>query len=154
MDQDGCSGSSYHVHSPANRREERTCTYPFCLHPTDQNLAQWSHLVAKELRFMVFRAAMCQVKRRGSFYMNVPRLGVKSEPQLPAYITATATWDPSHSCDLHHSSWQCQTPDPLREARDGTHILRDTSWICYHCATAGTPILLLLLFSSNTVGAG
>ena len=34
-------------------------------------------------------------------HLEVPRLGVKSEPQLPVYTTATATWDPSHICDLH-----------------------------------------------------
>ena len=27
--------------------------------------------------------------------MEAPRLGVKSDLQLPAYTTATATWDPS-----------------------------------------------------------
>ena len=41
-------------------------------------------------------------------YMEVPRLGVKSELQVLACTTATATPDPSHFCDLHHSSWQCQ----------------------------------------------
>ena len=35
--------------------------------------------------------------------MEVPRLGVESELQLPAYTTATATLDPSHICDLHHT---------------------------------------------------
>ena len=38
-------------------------------------------------------------------HMEVSRLEVQSEQQLPAYATATATWDPSHDCDLHHSSW-------------------------------------------------
>ena len=52
------------------------------------------------------------------WYMEVPRLGVKLELQLLAYTTATATQDPSRICDLHHSSWQCQTPNPLSEARD------------------------------------
>ena len=33
--------------------------------------------------------------------MDVLRLGVKSELQLPAYATATATWDPSLVFDLH-----------------------------------------------------
>ena len=34
------------------------------------------------------------------WHMRVPRLGVKSELQLPAYTTLTATWDPSRVCDL------------------------------------------------------
>ena len=42
-----------------------------------------------------------------SFYgctHEVPRLGVKSELQLQAYSTATATPNPSHHiCNLHHS---------------------------------------------------
>ena len=69
----------------------------------------------------------------------VPRLGVKSELQLLAYATATATQDPSRLCDLHHSSRQCQILNPVSEARDRTCILMDTSLICFHCATTGTP---------------
>ena len=37
-------------------------------------------------------------------YMEVPRLGVKSELWLPAEATATATQGQSHIFDLHHSS--------------------------------------------------
>ena len=37
-------------------------------------------------------------------HTEVPRLGVKSELQLLAYATATATPDMSSICDLHHSS--------------------------------------------------
>ena len=54
---------------------------------------------------------------------EVPRLGVRSELQPPAYITATAMQDPSHIFDVHHSSWQRWIPNPRSEARDGTHIL-------------------------------
>ena len=43
-------------------------------------------------------------------HMDVPRLGFESELQLLAYTTATATWDPSHVSDLHHSSMAM--PDP------------------------------------------
>ena len=46
--------------------------------------------------------------------MEVPRLGVESELQLPAYTTATAILDLSRVCDLHHSSWQHQILNPLR----------------------------------------
>ena len=72
--------------------------------------------------------------------MEVPRLVVESELQLPAYTTTTATQDPSHICDPHHSSQQHQIPDPLSEARDQTCILIDTSWIPFLCATTGTPV--------------
>ena len=65
-------------------------------------------------------------------HMEIPRLEVKSELQLPAYATATAMQDLSQVCDLHHSSQQCQILNPLTEARDQTRILTDTSWFCYH----------------------
>ena len=74
--------------------------------------------------------------------MKVPRLGVKLELELPAYTTAAATRDPSCICNLHQSSRQCWIPDPLCEARDQTCILMDTSQICFHCTTMGTPTLL------------
>ena len=63
--------------------------------------------------------------------MEVPRLGVKEELQLQAYTTAIAMSDPSHICELHHGSLQCGILNPLRESRDGTHILMDNSWACY-----------------------
>ena len=64
-------------------------------------------------------------------HMEVPRPGVESELQLPAYITVIAMPYLSHVCDLPHSSWQCQILNPLNEARDRTHILMDTSQVCY-----------------------
>ena len=48
-------------------------------------------------------------------HMEVPRLGVESELQLPAYTTATATPDPSRVWELHHSSWQWGILNPLRD---------------------------------------
>ena len=57
--------------------------------------------------------------------MEVPRLGVQSELQLPAYATVTATPDPSCIFDLHHSSWQSGILNPLSETRDGPV----SSWI-------------------------
>ena len=72
-------------------------------------------------------------------HVEVPTLVIKPELQLPAYTTATAVWDPSHICDLHHSSQQCQIPDPLSEARDQTRILVDSGRVCFHCTTMGTP---------------
>ena len=72
-------------------------------------------------------------------HMEVPRLGIKSELQLPGYATATAMWDLSCVCDLHHSSRQCRILNPLSKARDWTPILMGTGWVCYCWATTGTP---------------
>ena len=63
--------------------------------------------------------------------MEVPKLGVELELQLPAYTTARAMQDPSQVCDLHHSSGQHQILSPMSEARDGTCYLMDTSRVCY-----------------------
>ena len=61
--------------------------------------------------------------------MDVPRIGVELKMQLQEYTIATP--DPSHVCDLHHSPQQHRIPNPLTKARDRTHILMDTSWVCY-----------------------
>ena len=71
--------------------------------------------------------------------MEVSRLGVKWELQLLVCATATATRDPSHVCDQHHSSWQRQILNTLREARDRTRNLMVPRWIRFHCTTIGTP---------------
>jgi len=80
-------------------------------------------------------------------HMEVPRLGVQWELQLPAYTTATATAtsDLRCVCDLHHSSWQRQILNPLSEARDRTRNLMVPSRICFRCATTGTPFHFLIV---------
>ena len=65
------------------------------------------------------------------WHMEVPRVGVESELQPPAYTTTIAMQNPSCICDLHHSSQQRQILNPLSEARDQTRILMDTSWVPY-----------------------
>ena len=72
------------------------------------------------------------------WHMEVPRLGVKLKLQLPAYTTATATADPNHICDLHHSSLQCQILNPLNQVRDRTRNLMVPSRIHFHCIMMGT----------------
>ena len=72
--------------------------------------------------------------------MEILRLGVKLELQLLAYATATAMPDLSRVCILHHSSQQCWIPDPLSKGSDQTNILMASSWLCFHCATMGTPV--------------
>ena len=37
-------------------------------------------------------------------HTEVPRLGIESKLQLPAYATVIATQDPSRVCNLHHSN--------------------------------------------------
>ena len=66
------------------------------------------------------------------WHMEVPRLGVESELQLPAYTTATAPQELSHKL-------QCRMPHPLSEATDQTHILMDTNQIRFCWAMTGTP---------------
>ena len=67
--------------------------------------------------------------------MEVPRLGVESELQLPDYATATGTPDLSHICNLPHSSQQQQILNPLSEARDQTFAFMDASQLRFHWAT-------------------
>ena len=57
---------------------------------------------------------------------------VKLDLQLPAYATATAKWDPSRVCKLHHGLQQHQILNPLSDVRDQTCILMDTSRILNH----------------------
>ena len=48
-----------------------------------------------------------------------------------------------HVCDLHCSSQQCRTLNPLREARDQACVLMDTSQIHFCGAITGTPLTSL-----------
>ena len=78
------------------------------------------------------------------WHMEVPRLAVESELQLLAYTTAMP--DPSRVCQLYHSSQQHWILNPLNEARDRTHILMDTSQVCFHWAMAGSPGLIFIIW--------
>jgi len=73
--------------------------------------------------------------------MEVPRLGVKSELSLLGHATATATWDLSQVCNLHHGSQQCWIFSTPSKARDPTCNLRVPSWIHFCCTMMGTPHL-------------
>ena len=64
------------------------------------------------------------------WHTEVPRVG-ESELQLLAYTTYSNV-DPSHICDLHHSSWQLQILNPLIKAKTRTQVLKDTSQFRYH----------------------
>ena len=93
------------------------------------NLKMWTNiLIATDPKIQLF---LC-VYFLGPHlqHMEVPRLGAEMELQLPAYTTATAVWDLSRICNLHHSSWQCQNLNPLSEDRVQTRVLMDTSRVC------------------------
>ena len=75
------------------------------------------------------------------WHTEVPRLGVESELQLLAYTIATAMQDPSHICELHHSTIAHGNTGSLTHwARPG--IEPTFSWIqvkfVTHRATTGT----------------
>ena len=76
------------------------------------------------------------------WHMEVPRLGVESDPQPQAYARATAMPDPSCLCDLHHSSLRRRILSPLIKARDQTQNLTVPSRIHFRCTTTGTPLCL------------
>ena len=85
--------------------------------------------------------------------MEVPRLGVESQLQLPAYAAAIATQDLSCVCSLHHSSWQHWILSPLSEARDQTCNLMVPIRTHFHCAMMGTlkiQLIYNMLISSVT----
>ena len=77
--------------------------------------------------------------------MEVPRLGVELDLQLPAYATAIATPDLNRICDLYHGSWQHQSLNPLSEARDQTHNLMVPNEIRFLLITTGTEINIFLI---------
>ena len=54
------------------------------------------------------------------------------------YTTATAMPDPSHFCNLHHSSWQCRILNPLSKAKDWTCIFMGASQIHFWLAANGS----------------
>ena len=59
--------------------------------------------------------------------MEIPGLGAELEMQLKVRLTATATLDPSHICNLPHSLQQFWILNPLSKARDENGILMETT---------------------------
>ena len=84
--------------------------------------------------------------------MEVPRLGVESELQMPAYTAVTATPDLSHICDLHHSARQRCILNPVSEARARTRNFVIPSWIHFRCTTTGIAYVGVLTHRA-TMGA-
>ena len=57
--------------------------------------------------------------------------------------------DPSRTCELDHSSWQCRILNPLNEASDRTRNLMAPGQIRFCCATTGTPIFKYFEYNKN-----
>ena len=64
------------------------------------------------------------------WHINIPRLGVESELQLPTDATATGSWDLRHICCLKCSLWQHWILNPMSKARVQACILMDTNQVC------------------------
>ena len=82
-----------------------------------KNFRQCHKLPSSSLSLSLFHLVFLGVHPQ---HMEVPRLGVESDLELPAYTTATATWVLSHVCNLHRSSRQRRIFNPLGEVRDRT----------------------------------
>ena len=102
---------------------------------TDQHIGG---ILGNELGFF-WGGVFVYFSRATPQHMEVPRLGVQLELQLPVYTTATATQDLICVCDLHQSPRQCWVLNPLSGARDQTHIFMDTGCVHYCCPTTRTP---------------
>ena len=138
-------------HSPSNMGSEPLLR----LHGSCSNVRSLTHWVRPGIE-PASSQRLCQVylfiylllfRPTPARHVDVPRLGVTSDLQLSAYATATAMLDSRCVCNPHHSSWQSWIPDPLSEARDWTHILMDSGWICFRWATTGTnPLVFFFMW--------
>ena len=77
--------------------------------------------------------------------MEVPRIGIESELQLPVYAIVTATRDPSCVCDLYYSLQQHRILNPLSDAQDGTHSLIDSSLVCNPLSHKGNSLFVFFI---------
>ena len=73
------------------------------------------------------------------WHVEIPRLGVELELQLPAYATATATQDLSRVCELRHSSRNARSLTHWVRPRDQPPNLMVPSRIHFHCPTTRSP---------------
>ena len=85
----------------------RNCPLAFCSGKFTHQVAffqtfTYTHIHTKGFFFLLLRLH--------PQHMEVPRLGIESELQLPAYITAMATSDLRCICNLHPSSQQHHDP--------------------------------------------
>ena len=115
------------------------------------DLQKWEYSHPSTFTFFVFLGLHPR-------HVEVPRLGVELELQLPAFATATATPYPRLVCNLYHSSQQYQILNPLSKTRDRTHVLMVTSWVHYlrhdrnSLTSLITSFLTLLMLTEMEIG--
>ena len=134
-----CITPGNYIQSPGIKQGGRLIWEKECIFICNIYVYDWVTLLYSSYRhnttffyfFFFFRAA-------GEAYGS-SQARVKLELELLAYTTATATPDLSHIFDLYHSSRQRCIFNPLGRARDWTHILMDTSRVCFCWATVRTP---------------
>ena len=87
--------------------------------------------------------------------METPRLGVELEVQLQAYATATATWDPSHVYNLHHSSTAMPDPQPTHQMRPGIEPASSGTLVRFISAVPQQELCIIFIepFESRRMGA-
>ena len=88
--------------------------------------------------------------RLNLWHMEVPRLEIKSELQPLAYATATATPDSSYTCDLRHSSWQCQILNPGIESASFWTLC----WVLNPLSHSGNSSQILLSCAVSSICLG
>jgi len=87
------------------------------------------HLTVSTANKMKFELIFFFFSQPHLWHLDVPRLEVQSEMQLPVYTTATATPDPSCICEQCCSSQQFRILNPRSRATGRTHILIDPSQV-------------------------
>ena len=119
--------------------------------PIDRPISMWRGIyVYTEIYRVTVYLFICLFSLLGPhlWYMEVPKLGVESELQLPAYTTATATRALSHITTYTIAHGNVGSPTPWERAGiEPTSSWILTSRVCYtgHWATRGAPAELLLI---------
>ena len=87
---------------------------------------------------------MCEIQL--FLLLLIPFLGL----HLPAYATATATWDPSHIVELYHSSWEWWILNTPSEVKYWNCILNPSQILnpLSHDRNSWNPALINILMTS------
>ena len=92
--------------------------YSVCIYSINYTPTSYDHVNKKAM--WIFFFFMPTPAAHGSFRAR-GRMGAAAA----GYATATAMWERSRICDLHHSLQQRQILPPLSKARDRTHFLTE-----------------------------